>query len=88
MAKKSPVLYSVGKTFMWFAIVSIILTGCLLAIVYMDTHREWKEYQKKFIAMKVKSASEALKKAQGAVDKKKLETLKKDLASFQQTCQR
>ena len=81
MAKKSPILYSVAKTFVWFAMVSLALTASLVAIVYLDHHREWKEYQKKFIALKVKKTESALQKAEQGVDPQKLGALKKDLAA-------
>ena len=79
MAKQSPSLYSVAKTFMWFAVVSLMLTGCLVAMVLMDHNREWKVWQKKFIALKVSKAQEELKKASQGVDSKKLESLQKAL---------
>ncbi|HXV18578.1 MAG TPA: c-type cytochrome, partial [Candidatus Omnitrophota bacterium] len=75
MAKQNPILYSVSKTFVWFAIISIILTGCLVAIVLMDHGREWKTWQKKFIALKASKIKDELSKAEKKVDSKKLAEL-------------
>ncbi len=80
MAKQSPSLYSISKTFMWFAIVSLLLTGSLGAIVYLDYQREWKNYQKQFSALKYKKAQEEVKKVSSGVDSKELEILQKTLA--------
>ncbi len=77
MAKKNPSLYSVSKTFVWFAIVSIILTGSLAAVVMLDYERDWKNWQKKFIALKTQKTKEDLKQADQNIDKQKLEDLKK-----------
>lgn len=87
MAKQSPSLYSVAKTFIWFAVVSILLTGCLVAMVLMDHNREWKVWQKKFIALKVGKAQQDLKKASQSVDSKKLESLQKALEDAERAFQ-
>lgn len=79
MPKENPTLYSVQKTFMWFAIISIVLTLSLVAIVYTDYAREWKNYQKKFILLKTELAKKELKEAESKIDKKKLESLQKEL---------
>jgi mono/diheme cytochrome c family protein len=83
MAKKSPILYSVQKTFMWFAIISIILTGTLVVIVLMDHSREWKSYQKKFNALKLESLNTDLKTADKGLETKKIESVKEQIASAQ-----
>src|SRR3989338_6278327 len=83
MAKNSPILYSVQKTFIWFAIVSVVLTESLVAIVLLDHHREWKEWQKKFVQLKMEKARKELKRSEQALDKKKLEDLKKQQADAQ-----
>ncbi len=80
MAKNSPILYSVQKTFIWFAVVSVILTASLAAIVLLDHHREWKEWQKKFVKLKMEKTREDLKRSGQTLDKKKLEDLKKQQA--------
>jgi len=79
MAKQSPSLYSISKTFMWFAIVSIILTGSLVAIVLLDHKREWKTYQKQFNQLKLKKAQDQLKTVSAGVDKKKAAELQKNV---------
>jgi mono/diheme cytochrome c family protein/predicted nucleic acid-binding Zn-ribbon protein len=76
MAKNNSTLYSTAKTFIWFAVISLILTASLVAIVVMDHSREWKDWQKKFIALKIDKAKNELKKADASIDKKKLESLK------------
>ncbi len=83
MPKENPTLYSIPKTFMWFAVISIVLTGSLVAIVLMDHSREWKVWQKKFVAMKLEKAKAELKQADQKIDKRKLETLTKSLKEAQ-----
>ncbi len=80
MAKQSPTLYSIAKTFIWFALASIILTLSLFGIVYIDHHREWKDTQKKFIKLKTEKAREELKAANQGVDKQKIEGISKAIA--------
>ncbi len=79
MAKQSPSLYSIAKTFMWFTLVSVVLTGSLVAIVLLDHQREWKVYQKRFNALKLKMAQEDLKSASKNVDPKALTQLQTKL---------
>ncbi len=83
MAKQSPTLYSVAKTFFWFAVVSILLTACLAGIVYTDYKREWKNYQKKFVQLKLQKAKEELKQASESVDKTELTRLQTALKQAQ-----
>ena len=80
MAKPSPTLYSVEKTFFWFAIVSILLTASLVLIVLTDYTREWKNYQKQFVRLKLEKAKQQLKIADQSLDVKKIEPIKKELA--------
>ncbi len=77
MAKETPTLYSVHKTFIWFAGVSLVLTFSLVAIVYVDYAREWKTYQKKFIRLKTEMTKKELKIVEAGLDKKRLEELEK-----------
>ncbi len=79
MAKPSSELYSISKTFSWFAITSIVLTLCLVGIVLTDYTREWKGYQKQFSTLKLEQAKKKLKEAEQAVDPKKLEAMRKDV---------
>ena len=85
MAKPPPTLYSISKTFMWFAIASLILTGSLVAIVLLDHSREWKAWQKKFIELKLAATKEELKDADAKVDKQKLQALKKEYEDTEKT---
>ncbi|HTL70540.1 MAG TPA: c-type cytochrome [Candidatus Eisenbacteria bacterium] len=79
MAKPSPSLYSIAKTFMWFAIVSLVLTGSLVAIVMTDYTRDWKGWQKKFAKLKYETAKKDLKEAEGRVDKNALAAAQKQV---------
>lgn len=81
MAKPSPSLYSISKTFVWFAIVSIILTVSLGVVVWTDYSRDWKMYQKQFVQLKLKKAQADLKAANDAVDKAELDKLNKEYAA-------
>ena len=80
MAKQSPTLYSIAKTFMWFAIASLLLTAGLVGIVAIDSNREWKVWQKKFVALKAQEAKEELSAAEKGIDKKRLGELTKQYA--------
>lgn len=75
--KKPSELYSVSKTTFWFAIVSIVLTGCLVAMILQDYTREWKIYQKKFIQLKTEKLKKQLQETNAAIDQKKLSELTK-----------
>ena len=79
MAKKSPILYSVSKTFLWFAVVSIVLTGSLAAVVWLDHAREWKDWQKKFATLKLEKIKGELKEAEQKIDKNKLDALREQI---------
>lgn len=83
MPKQPPTLYSIPKTFMWFAIVSILLTLSLVGIVAIDYSREWKGYQKKFVQLKTEKIEADLKMASTKEDKSKLEELKKEYSEAQ-----
>src|SRR3989338_491438 len=85
MPKENPTLYNVQKTFIWFAIVSIILTLSLVGIVWLDYAREWKLYQKQFIQLKTQMAKEELKEVESKIDKKKLGDLEKQLKDTEAT---
>ncbi|MBI3252122.1 MAG: c-type cytochrome [Candidatus Omnitrophica bacterium] len=80
MAKPSPSLYSISKTFVWFALVSLLLLGSLIAIVLLDHHRDWKNWQKKFIALKLEKTEKELKAADEKLDKKKIQDLRLEIA--------
>ena len=77
MAKPTPTLYSIAKTFMWFAIISLLLTTSLIAIVFLDHSREWKNWQKKFIRLKVEMTKNELQKADAKIDHQALGELEK-----------
>lgn len=83
MPKPNPILYSIEKTNRWFAIVSILLTACLVWLVYKDYHRDWKKWQRGFVALKMEKAREELSAAQGKVNQPEVEALKKQLTEAQ-----
>ncbi len=83
MAKKSPILYSVSKTFIWFTLISLLLTASLVGIVWTDYSREWKVWQKKFVELKLQKTREDLKKSEQVLDKKKMDELEKSLKQAQ-----
>ena len=70
-------LYSVHKTTIWFALASLVLTISLFLMVQQDYDREWKHWQRKFVAYEREKAEADLKKAESAVDQKKIETVQK-----------
>ncbi len=78
MAKPSPSLYSIEKTFMWFAIAGITLLISLLLMVGQDYSREWKAWQRKFIRLRYEKTQAELRADQEKIDKKKLEELQKE----------
>ncbi len=80
MPKEAPTLYSIPKTTMWFAIVSLVLLGSLIWTVFADYSREWKVWQRKFIRLKYEKARVELAAAEQKVDKNKLADLKKQYA--------
>ncbi|MBI4115505.1 MAG: c-type cytochrome [Candidatus Omnitrophica bacterium] len=80
MPKESPKLYSVDKTFVWFAIASVTLLISLILMVGQDYSREWKNWQRKFVRLKYEKTQAELQSAQEKVDKAKLESLEKELA--------
>jgi len=77
VAKQNPPLYSVEKTFLWFAVAGVVLTVSLLLIVAQDYSREWKDWQRKFIRLQYEKTKAELKAAEGKLDLKQLEELEK-----------
>lgn len=77
MAKPSPSLYSVEKTFVWFAVAGILLTVSLLLTVAQDHGREWKGWQRKFLRLKYEKTQADLRAAEGRLDRQKLDGLQK-----------
>src|SRR3989338_907878 len=75
MPSQEPTLYNLKKTTMWFAIVSLVLLGSLVWLVTQDYSREWKEYQKKFIELKIEKIKEELRQADQKIDKTQLDKL-------------
>lgn len=84
MAKPTPALYSVEKTFIWFALAGVTLTVSLILMVAQDYAREWKGWQRKFIRLQYQQAQAELKSAQEKLDRQKLEELEKQRTQAQQ----
>lgn len=80
MAKSTSALYSVEKTFIWFAVAGISLLLSLILMVGQDYAREWKTWQRKFIRLKYEKAKVELHEAQARMDRGRLETLQKEEA--------
>jgi len=78
--KPTPTLYSVEKTFIWFAAAGAALLLSLVLMVGQDYAREWKTWQRKFIRLKYEKAKTEFKEAQSKVDRQKLEELQKQEA--------
>lgn len=79
MAKPAPLLYSVARTFVWFAVASLLLTISLVWVIGQDYSREWKDWQRKFMRLKYEKAKSEWRAAQAQVDPKEFEALKAQL---------
>ena len=79
MPDKSPKLYDLHKTTIWFSIASIVLFVGLVVMVLQDSSREWKGWQREYMKVAREQAEGELGKAEKSVDEKKLETLKNEL---------
>lgn len=78
-SKPVPVLYSLAKTHFWFAVTSILLLGSLVWTVAADYNREWKGWQRKFIALKTEKIRAELKAAEAKIDLEALQALEAKL---------
>lgn len=87
MPKPNPALYSVQKTFMWFAVVSVLLLVSLAGIVYIDAKRDWKDYQRRFFQLKREKAEKELKGASASVDQNRLKELRAEHAQAKSALQ-
>ena len=79
MAEKSPELYNLKKITVWFAVASVLLLISLVWMVMQDSIRDWKDYQKKFMAYSRTKAQEELAAAQKKIDQKQLAALEESL---------
>ena len=80
MPPKSPTLYDLKKTTIFFAIASIVLLAGLVMMVLQDSDREWKHWQREFMEYSQQKIEGQLEIAEKAVDQKKLSGLKDQLA--------
>lgn len=84
MAGQSPKLYDIKKTTVAFAVAGIVLFVGLVAMILQDSTREWKGWQRKFMALTKENAQKELEAAKKAVDQNKLEQFHKDLNQAEQ----
>jgi hypothetical protein len=76
MPPKSPSLYNLNKTTITFAAASVILLIGLVAMVFQDSSREWKSWQRKFMNYSRQESEKQLAEAKKKVDQKKIDELK------------
>jgi len=84
MPPKSPKLYDVKKTTMWFAVISILLFVCLIWMIAQDSTREWKDTQRKFMEYSKAMAEGELETLEHAKDKGKLADLEAEIAASEE----
>ncbi len=81
-------LYSVPKTMMWFAIASIALLVSLFLMTFQDYEREWKSWQRKFVALERDKVKKELEQVKAKMDPKTLEALQADRKKAEEEFQR
>lgn len=84
MPPKSPTLYDLKKTTIAFAAAGVILSIAMIAMVFQDSGREWKAWQRKFMDYSRKEAQAQLQEASKKVDAKKVEALKAEIEKGKQ----
>ena len=62
MPPKPPTLYDLKKTTVVFAVSGVLLTAGLLGMVFQDSTREWKNWQKRFMDYSRHQVEEQLEK--------------------------
>lgn len=87
MPDKSPKLYDLHKTTIWFSIASLVLFVGLVLMVLEDSAREWKGWQRKFSKLASQKAEAELAEAKKSVDDEKLESLNQELAKAKAAAQ-
>lgn len=75
MPPKSPSLYDLKKTTIAFAIAAALLSISLIWMVFQDSSREWKGWQKKFMQYTREQAQTQLEEARKKVDQAKLKEI-------------
>ena len=76
---KSPKLYDLKKTAFWFFVAAMLLFISLTAMILQDSIREWKGWQRKFMAYKKEQVETKLTDARKHLDTAKITELKADL---------
>ncbi len=84
MPPKSPSLYDLKKTTIAFAIAAVVLFVGLTVMIFQDSGREWKTWQKKFMEYSRTQAQQKLEEVRKTEDQKKLEELRAQLQQAQQ----
>lgn len=80
---KSPELYNLKKTTIWFAIASFILLFGLIGMVMQDSIRDWKGYQREFMTYSREQATKDLTTARSKINQNKLKQLRTELETAQ-----
>ena len=81
MPNESPKLYDLKKTTIGFSIASIVLFVGLVMMVFQDSDREWKGYQREFMDLTRETAEAQIREVEKTEDASKKEELKKNLAA-------
>ncbi|PIW63812.1 MAG: hypothetical protein COW13_01440, partial [Candidatus Omnitrophica bacterium CG12_big_fil_rev_8_21_14_0_65_50_5] len=76
---KSPKLYDLKKTAFWFFVAAMLLFISLTAMILQDSIRQWKGWQRKFMAYKKEQVETKLTDARKHLDTAKITELKADL---------
>lgn len=79
MPPKKPELYSLKKTAFWFFVASAILLVSMVAMVFQDSSRDWKVWQKKFFDLKREKIQGQLEKENKKINQKKMDAASESL---------
>src|SRR3989338_8587144 len=85
MPPKKPSLYSLDKTHVAFAVSGLILLIGLVWMVLQDSSREWKGWQRKYMALMKERAQAELKETQSRMNAEELKKLHAELADAKST---
>ena len=55
---------TVARFYGWFAVLGFLVGGLVIVGYYKDEHREWKDYQRKFIQEEIRRAATPVQRAQ------------------------
>ncbi|MSR78139.1 MAG: c-type cytochrome [Candidatus Omnitrophica bacterium] len=83
MAPKSPELYNLKTTAIYFAAASILLLLGLVGMVLQDSIRDWKGYQREFIDYSREKTQKEIETARAKIDQNKLKQLHTEFETAQ-----